>query len=384
MDRGRALTAGAALIVVLSATGFLLSHPQPRPVPPGPASPRDSGPAPAPFFQSPGAIAYGRRAVRGSLTFDRTTALYVVLPGNPPRRVYVGSACCPAWSPDGGRLLLTVQPSGERTQEAVIAVNRGMTEFGAPGLALGPGAWDRGGRRIAAWAADPADPSRNGIYLFDTVTGRRVSRLTRATGSRVQRPLAFSPNSRWLLVYEEGSDPRQGELATVPAAGGALRAISPPGTSVRCCFWGPPGSWSPDGRLISFAAFGGSPDSGTGGVLVASPDGRNVQSIAAGNWTASARWSPTGGWIAFDKLVSHDGSHALFLVRPDGSGQHRVGVTPTGISACCAQWSSNGRELVYQRGPSNVALRLWILNIDGSGTRPLTGSSQGFTFAWGQ
>lgn len=384
MRGGRALTAGAALVVVLAATGFLLSHPQPRSVPPGPASPRDSGPAPVPFFQSGGPIAYGRRAVGGSPTFDRTTAVYAVLPGDPPRAEYTGSACCPAWSPDGNRLLLTVQPPGERAQEGVISVTRGMTEFGDPRLALGPGAWDPDGRRIAAWAADAIDPRRNGIYLFDTVTGRRLGRLTRAKGSRVQRPLAFSPDGRRLLVYEEGSDPRQGELETVSTRGGALRLISPPGTSVRCCFWGPPASWSPDGSRISFAAFSGSPDSGNGGIFVASADGQIVQPIAVGNWSAGARWSPTGAWIVFDKLISHDGSHALFLVHPDGSGLRRVGATPRGIGACCAQWSSNGRELLYERGPSNVALRLWILNIDGSGARPLTGPSQGFTFAWGQ
>jgi Tol biopolymer transport system component len=103
-----------------------------------------------------------------------------------------------------------------------------------------------------------------------------------------------------------------------------------------------------------------------------------------GSWTTSARWSPDGRWIVFDQANRAGGAHDLYLVHPDGSGLRRLPAAAPGIGACCARWSPDGRALVYERGPTNDRLRLWLLNLDGSGARPMSGPAAGFTFAWGR
>src|SRR5436309_12136968 len=114
---GPAITASATLVVVLGATGFLLSQGQrsretaPR---------RPSADSVTPFYQSSGAVAFGRLAP-GSPTLDVTRSVSIVLLGDPPRVVLADPACCMSWSPTGTpRLLVTTAPPGQRTREAVI------------------------------------------------------------------------------------------------------------------------------------------------------------------------------------------------------------------------------------------------------------------------
>jgi WD40-like Beta Propeller Repeat len=377
------VTAAAALVVVLGATGFLLSQGRPERRPASGIRSRPAAP-PAPLIDSPGAIAFGQLVTHGSPTVDRTRAISVMLPGSPPREVLRAPACCLSWSPDGGRLLVTAALVGHRTQENIIAVNRGMFELGDRRLSLGPAVWMRDGKGIAAWATDPSDPRRDGVYTWRFDAARPV-RLTHERGGRVQRPLAYSPDGSRLLVYEEGADPRRGMLATVAAAGGALQRINPPSTSVRCCFWGPPGTWSPDGLRISFAAFTGGRDNGEALLEVASATGGTVQPLGRAAWPSGARWSPTGRWIVYDSEDRADGGHDLYLLDPNGGGGRRLAAGDAREGACCPQWSPDGRALVYERDLSNDRMRLWLLNIDGSGVRALTRRPSGLmTFAWGR
>ncbi|MGH3426676.1 MAG: hypothetical protein ACRDQZ_03775 [Mycobacteriales bacterium] len=56
--------------------------------------------------------------------------------------------------------------------------------------------------------------------------------------------------------------------------------------------------------------------------------------------------------------------------QPGGVGGLRPG--------CCADWSPNGRELLYQSGPDERHLDLYTLNIDGTGVRRLTHVNSGY------
>ena len=41
-------------------------------------------------------------------------------------------------------------------------------------------------------------------------------------------------------------------------------------------------------------------------------------------------------------------------------------------SSCCGVWTPNGKALVYETGISDTRMDLWTVNVDGSGTFPLT------------
>jgi Tol biopolymer transport system component len=115
--------------------------------------------------------------------------------------------------------------------------------------------------------------------------------------------------------------------------------------------------WSSDGRKI--VAEGGP------GLVVLDRSGRTLRRIAVGG-AQDARWSPTGARIAYlvmrceDPLGHSDPLCAdLWVVRPDGSGRHRL--TASGVDASQGfdplySWSPDGRHIVYvgQRGLSVV------------------------------
>jgi Tol biopolymer transport system component len=114
--------------------------------------------------------------------------------------------------------------------------------------------------------------------------------------------------------------------------------------------------WSPDGRRI--VAEGGP------GLVILDRSGRTLRRIAGG--AEDARWSPSGARIAFlvmrcqDPLGHSDPLCAdLWVVRPDGTGRHRLsasGVDNSQGLGSLYSWSPDGRRIVYvsRRGLSVV------------------------------
>ena len=45
---------------------------------------------------------------------------------------------------------------------------------------------------------------------------------------------------------------------------------------------------------------------------------------------------------------------------------------PSLSAVCCAVWSPDGNRLLFIGGPGDLAVDLWIVNIDGSGLVRLT------------
>jgi dipeptidyl aminopeptidase/acylaminoacyl peptidase len=70
-------------------------------------------------------------------------------------------------------------------------------------------------------------------------------------------------------------------------------------------------------------------------------------------------------WIAYEGIEGF-----VELVRPDGSGRHRV-LSNTDAWQGTPDWSPDGRQLVFARG-NGSASNIWITDADGSGGRALT------------
>ena len=76
------------------------------------------------------------------------------------------------------------------------------------------------------------------------------------------------------------------------------------------------------------------------------------------------------GWILYDR----DGQ--IHEIRPDGSGDHRIGIDVPGSdqsNALSPDWSPDGRWIVFSMSfPGMDALNLYVMRADGSNVRQIT------------
>jgi Tol biopolymer transport system component len=123
--------------------------------------------------------------------------------------------------------------------------------------------------------------------------------------------------------------------------------------------------------LIAFAR------PGNGGALyVIRPDGTGQRQIfftpRGSDTYLSPAWSPDGKWIAF---VPGPPRKGLWMMRADGSKLHRITIgkgNPGGPS-----WSPNGKRIVFadQQSPGSDYRDIYVVRTDGSGLKRLTRAS---------
>jgi Tol biopolymer transport system component len=313
----------------------------------------------------------------GTISFSRTDAsgdqyaFTIRADGSREKRLVTTQSCCVKWSHKGDRLLMAASalpPDQNLISTATCRADGSgysVLPLDSSGLNLGPGAWSRDDSRIAFEGWDDSKPSRNGIYTADATTGQDRRRVTTtATTAQHDIPLSYSPDGSTILFWRGPADNDElGQLFLVAVEGGKVTQVSPPGMTVWAGH-GDPGGWSPSGAQISFAAFSATPsDPGQSAVFVAAGDGSNPRRISDwGRYTTSARWSPTGSWIVFDRIAG-DAGHGLFLVHPDGSGTRTISSL---AGVCCAVWSPDGNRLLFPKGSSDQTTDLWTVMIDGS------------------
>jgi tricorn protease-like protein len=384
----RSLSAVAAVTVVAGAAVALLANGGQSVVGTSVATPGSSQPqTPATPNPATGTIAFARHTGAGTFGDASGPVLEVTPDGALVGRLSLLRTCCLTPSTGTSRFAVLVAGAGPRR---LVSSGGGFTSpiplpTGDPTLRLTPGAWSPNGKVLAMAGVDAARPARDGVYAM-SASGGDLRRLTAAPSGRPQRPLEYSPEGRSLLLFQRDRNGRFGTLYVIRRDGRVTRVSSPGG--VTCCYFGSSASWSPDSRSIAFSAFNrrrGVPP-GLSAVFVASGAGGSAHRITDwGEWTTSARWSPTGGWIAFDK-VDFGGFHSVFLIHPDGSDQHMVDPDPAATGSCCAQWSPDGRYLVYEHveQSSDDHVALYVVNVDGPAhRRRITGANGSYmSFGW--
>ena len=113
--------------------------------------------------------------------------------------------------------------------------------------------------------------------------------------------------------------------------------------------------WSPDGSRIVFSRT--TNGSRSFALYVMRSDGRGVHRITSGRFDQRPAWSRTGRRIAFQS------TKGVELVRPDGSGRRTVRGTSL---ASHPAWSPDGSHLAFSQGGY-----VWSARVDGSGRRRL-------------
>ncbi len=208
---------------------------------------------------------------------SQTWSIYVVpTDGGTPRRLPVGDAAEPAWSPRGDEIAYS-SPAG--VVRAVRSDGTGRPRVIPPGTpgCYGP-AWSADGRRLAAACGDS-----HGRYAYIDVVnadGSNRRRLTRHAYN--EYGFAWSPTGRRILY---GRQDRQG-IYVIGAEGVADRKIT--SDSPAQVGWGAL-TWSPDGRAIAYTT----DRTDNGDLYVIDADGRNKRRLT--NSAASdvdPSWAP--------------------------------------------------------------------------------------------
>ena len=272
-----------------------------------------------------------------------------VLPGcspsvDPPEDVPRDLA--PAWSPDGARL--AVQHEGPDATPGVYLLQVGATE-----------------RQLVLPGATSPDWSPDGTMLV-AQSGSQVVQLDLESGTTIVLSTAesfsgfpaWSPDGRYVALSSNGGDnhsPPDLWLVSVDSAGMPRRV--PIGGPPRNEMWEKDWAPSSDRLVVSVA---GAPER----LFITDTSGRDTAYI--GPTDVDARmpaWSPQGDWIAYVRGSSYDG---VWLIRPDGSGDHRV-VT----NAAYPAWSPDGERIAFSR-LSGTSVAIWSVKVDDSSLEQLT------------
>jgi Tol biopolymer transport system component/tRNA A-37 threonylcarbamoyl transferase component Bud32 len=167
-----------------------------------------------------------------------------------------------------------------------------------------------------------------------SVSGGEVAPLT--TPSPTMEIVSVSPDGANLLVMERaGPTASGGPLSSVPILGGSTRRLG--GASAQ------DGSWSGDGQSLAYGDHGD--------LVVAKSDGSDPHKIfSAQGWILNPAWSPDGSVIRFTLWTgSPSQGSSLWTVSADGKNPHAL--LPgwqTLPNQCCGHWMPDGKYFVFE------------------------------------
>jgi Tol biopolymer transport system component len=255
------------------------------------------------------------------------------------------AAAEPAWSPDGTRLAYAASGPGGRTDVFVADVDgSGRIDLTAdgPAAAYGEPSWSRDGRRVAYVSTiHAAFEGAEFGYVVARADGSTAEQV--ATSPTVGIP-SFSPDGRYLAF--DGFE----SVWVARTDGSGARAISAgAGTPI----------FSPRTDRVAFVRNVGANGAD---LFTSAPDGRALRRLTTGRpWDIPVAWARGGSYLLFATDRDYPRPPAVYAMRADGSGEHRVGF---------------GREADFSPGAARVVFvgargGLWIARLNGHGLRRL-------------
>jgi dipeptidyl aminopeptidase/acylaminoacyl peptidase len=249
----------------------------------------------------------GRRVAYVDDALGQFNAVVQELAGGEPRRVtsYADSTVVSVvWYPDGGSLLVEVDPGGtEDYQLHRVGVDGGepvpvgsvpevryQLGFGCP--------FTPDGRQLA-YAATDRSPGDQDILVRDLDTGE--VRRAYTGGGHVYHGF-WSPDGTWFTTTEIRSGKAEHVIRVVPADGGSVRLLTPE-AALAACWLGP---WLPDGT----------------GFVVRTNAGRDFTGLAVMDAvTGELAWLDTPDGDVEHVALSDDGRMLVWAVNVDGASR---------------------------------------------------------------
>ena len=124
-------------------------------------------------------------------------------------------------------------------------------------------------------------------------------------------------------------------------------------------------SWAPDGNRVAVVRLGH-------GIFVVDVASRTIKQLdLRGPSDEAPAWSPSGEWIAFDRLV-RERNYELYAVHA-GTGELRR-LTHDPAAQTNPAWSPDGSRLAFAEQQSNGKWAIFTMGFDGNGRKRVTGS----------
>jgi TolB protein len=210
-----------------------------------------------------------------------------------------------AWSRDGKFVAFVRTTAGQSRIVIADARNRIIRRF-EPATAVADPTWAPDGRRLAYSAGAPVPriviASRQGQVLSTLPTGRNAATTP-----------AWSPNGREIAYTDKLDLDQQRAISRIYAMnvdGTGKRLIASPAREP---------AWAPDGSRVAYVALE-SATSETGHVAVATASGATPRRITSSAEPESGpSWSPRGRLITFARGIG--AASVIYSIRPDGVGE---------------------------------------------------------------
>ena len=143
----------------------------------------------------------------------------------------------------------------------------------------------------------------------------------------------WSPNGQQIAFgsYRNGENNR--EIYVMDADGDNQRRLTH-----HSAYDGYP-HWHPDGKRIVFVSSRGP------GIYTMDTNGDNIELITEIDFGGSPRWSPDGKRIAFTGII--EGNGGIYVIDADGTNLWRLPKPEPTVSMPLADWSPEGRKILY-------------------------------------
>lgn len=315
-------------------------------------------------------------------------------------------------APQGGNIVFTSSQAIDGSNAANGVTNiwtinsdgsglRALTTLTAPGASSASPAWSPNGSKIGYESFRALDGSNASIPAVNiwvmNADGSGNTPLTRLTAQAVSSiHSAWSPDGSKIAFDStralDGANASIGvpNVWVVNSDGSAAAPLTKLTASMASSVLP---AWSPDGTRIAFvsarALNGTNSAIAVRNVWIMNADGSNqhplTQLSAAGS--SDIAWSPDGARIAFVSTRSLDGTDAVgnaanvWVMNADGSGATPLTRLTSlyNMTTEAPEWSPDGKRILYVSsravdGSDNggSVMNIWIMNADGSGSRPLT------------
>jgi TolB protein len=196
----------------------------------------------------------------------------------------------------------------------------------------------------------------------------------------------LSPDGR-SIVFERGPNEGKTDTYVMGAGGGGVRRL----THCGACDGEVAPTFSPDGRTIAFERAAGR---GNDGIAVMDAQGTRVRPLTRGAgegryYDTDPSFSPDGKRLVFSRVDDSSRRAALFTLALAGGTAVRI--TPWALGAGAADWSPDGKLIVFSSYRHEdlrpgISRNVYVVRPDGTGLRALTrfegGVVQSYDAAW--